>query len=131
MSLKILVIEGNADNGEMVIILTLQGFTIVTAVDGREGLNLAEAELPDLIITDLNMPHLDGIRMIKLLREHRRLRIIPIPAITAYGEDEAAKAVKAWADAAMTKPADFDSLMKGIRDLIGSGECVMPPRIQT
>lgn len=87
--------------------------------------NLAEVEHPDLIITDLNMPHLDGIEIIKLLRGHQLLRIIPILAITAYGEDEAAKAIKAGADKAMRKPTDFDSLMKGIRDLIGSDEGVM------
>jgi CheY-like chemotaxis protein len=123
VSLKILVIEDNDDNREMMaIILKFQGFTIVTAVDGRQGLNLAEAEHPDLIITDLNMPYLDGIERIKLLREHQILRTIQILALTAYGPDEAAKAIKAGADQAMTKPTDFDSMMKGIRDLIGSGD---------
>lgn len=123
MPLKILIVEDNADHREILaILLKLQGFTIVTAADGREGLNLAEAERPDLIITDLNMPHLDGIGMIKLLREHRLLRTIPILALTAYGEDEAAKAIRAGADKVMTKPTDFDSLMKGILELIGSGD---------
>ena len=119
MSLKILIVEDNADNRElMVIVLEFHGFTIVTAVNGREGLNVAGAEHPDLIITDINMPDLDGIEMIRLLREHVQLRTTPILVLTAYGDAEAENAIKAGADQAMTKPVQFASLMTSIQDLL-------------
>ncbi|HYJ46376.1 MAG TPA: response regulator, partial [Pyrinomonadaceae bacterium] len=64
MSAKILVVEDNLDTRELIhLYLTGEGFNVITAADGREGLYLARAEKPNLIITDLNMPHLDGIAL--------------------------------------------------------------------
>ena len=119
MSWKILVVEDNADSRDlMVMVLQDQGFSIVTGADGRDGFNVAEAERPDLIITDLNMPNLDGIEMIRLLRLDLALSAIPILVLTAYGEPDLANAIKAGADLAFTKPIGFDSLMGYIECLL-------------
>lgn len=123
VSWKILVVEDDDDSRDLlVMVLELHGFNIVTGVDGREGLIVAEAEHPDLIITDLQMPHLDGIEMIRLLRQHSLLSTIPILVLTAYGNVEAANAVMAGADQAMTKPIEFNPLMSCIEVLLRGGE---------
>jgi CheY-like chemotaxis protein len=116
---KILVVDDSKDTREMMAkLLELEKFSVVTAQDGRAGLNVAEAERPDLIITDINMPNLDGIQMITLLRKHNAFKCVPILAITAYGTDIAMEAVNAGADRALTKPVEFDSLMDWIRHLL-------------
>ena len=117
---KILVVDDSVDTREMMAkLLELESFSVVTAEDGRVAINVAEKENPDLIITDINMPNMDGIQMITILRKHESLSQVPILAITAYGSSIASDAVKAGADRAMTKPVEFDSLIEGIRRLIG------------
>src|SRR5215469_2708798 len=83
---KILVVDDSADTREMMAkLLELEQFAVVTAADGRIGLNVAELEQPDLIITDINMPNLNGLEMIAILRKRNRNGHVPILAITAYG----------------------------------------------
>jgi len=116
---KILVVDDSADTREMMAkLLELERFAVVTAEDGRAGLNVAESERPDLIITDINMPVLNGLEMISLLRRQSWFTNIPILAITAYGSNIALDAIDAGADRAMTKPVEFDSLIEGIRQLL-------------
>src|SRR5215216_3869156 len=93
---KILIVDDSDDTREMMTkLLELESFTVVTAEDGRIGLRVAEAEHPDLIITDINMPNLNGIEMIKLLRELPEFGSVPIMAITAYGNTVATEAIEA------------------------------------
>jgi DNA-binding response OmpR family regulator len=121
---KILVVDDSADTREMMAkLLELERFLVVTAEDGRAGLDVAESERPDLIITDINMPNLNGLEMITLLRKRSWFTRVPILAITAYGSTVACDALDAGADRAMTKPVEFDSLIEGIRQLLGSAEC--------
>jgi DNA-binding response OmpR family regulator len=116
---KILVVDDSDDTREMMAkLLELESFTVLTAEDGRVGLNVAEAERPDLIITDINMPNLNGIEMIKLLRKHPHFTKVPIMAITAYGNNIAREALEAGADHATTKPIEFESLIGGIKYLL-------------
>lgn len=119
MAEKILVVDDSVDTREMMAkLLELESFAVITAEDGRVGLDKAERELPDLIITDINMPNIDGIQMISILRKHANLSRIPILAITAYGKDIAAEAINAGANRALTKPVEFDALIDGIRVLL-------------
>src|SRR5688572_13608703 len=68
---KVLVVNDLPDQLErMDFLLRQSGFRVLTACDGREGLNLAEQEQPDLIICNVSMPRLDGIEMCRLMREH-------------------------------------------------------------
>ena len=120
---KILVVDDSADTREMMAkLLELESFVVVTAEDGRVGLDVAESERPDLIITDINMPNLNGLEMITLLRKQSWFTRVPILAITAYGSNIALDALDAGADRAMTKPVEFDALIDGIRQLLGSAE---------
>jgi CheY-like chemotaxis protein len=116
---KILVVDDSDDTREMMAkLLELEAFKVVTAEDGHAGLSAAEAEQPDLIITDINMPNLNGIEMIKMLRNRSEFKDVPIMAITAYGHAVAAEALQAGADHASTKPIEFELLIGGIKELL-------------
>src|SRR5690242_1316383 len=89
MTAKILVVEDTLDTRELLhLYLTGEGFTVITAGDGREGLYLARAEKPDLVITDLNMPHLDGLALVKELRAEPQFKDLPIIVMTAFGKQD-------------------------------------------
>jgi CheY-like chemotaxis protein len=118
---KILVVDDSDDTREMMAkLLELEAFTVITAEDGREGLNMADVELPDLIITDINMPNMNGLEMIRQLRRLPRFGGTPIMAITAYGNGVAKEALEAGADRAATKPVQFNTLVVEIRELLSS-----------
>jgi len=117
---KILVVDDSDDTREMMAkLLELESFTVVTAEDGCAGLDAAASERPDLIITDINMPNLNGIEMIRMLRKQPEFGMVPILAITAYGSSVADEAIEAGADRATTKPIEFETLIDGIRQLLG------------
>ena len=123
MTEKILVVDDSDDTREMMAkLLELEAYRVITAEDGLVGLNKAETEQPDLIITDINMPNLNGIEMIKLIRNQSPVREVPILAITAYGSAVAQEALAAGADRATTKPIEFDSLIEGIRQLLAKSK---------
>lgn len=116
---KILVVDDSADTREMMAkLLELEAFTVVTAEDGRIGLKVADEELPDLIITDINMPNMSGIEMIKELRKQPWCKGVPIMAITAYGNGVAKDAIAAGADRAATKPIHFNAVIIEIKELL-------------
>jgi DNA-binding response OmpR family regulator len=102
----------------MAKLLELESFTVVTAEDGSAGLDTADAERPDLIITDVNMPRMNGIEMIKRLREQDGFATVPIMAITAYGNGVAKEALEAGANRAATKPIQFTELVVEIKELL-------------
>jgi len=116
---KILVVDDSDDTREMMAkLLELESFTVVTAEDGSAGLDTADAERPDLIITDVNMPKMNGIEMIKRLREQDGFATVPIMAITAYGNGVAKEALEAGANRAATKPIQFNELVVEINELL-------------
>jgi CheY-like chemotaxis protein len=88
---KILLVEDEVDIAEVLRdVLELRGFVVVLAFDGREGLAAARAHRPDLVITDLMMPAMDGIELIESIRQLPDLARMPIIAISAapYEGDE-------------------------------------------
>ena len=119
MPSKILVVDDSDDTREMMAkLLELESFTVVTAEDGSAGLDTADAERPDLIITDVNMPRMNGIEMIRRLREQDGFATVPIMAITAYGNGVAQEALEAGANRAATKPIQFTELVVEIKELL-------------
>ena len=116
---RILIVDDSDDTREMMAkLLELEAFTILTAEDGNIGLKVAIEQHPNLIITDINMPNMNGIEMIKQLRKQPGLERVPIMAITAYGNGVAAEAIDAGADRAATKPIQFSALIVEIRELL-------------
>lgn len=123
MSPKILIVEDNQDTREiMKHYFSIADFTPLTAEDGNEGFIKAKAELPQLIITDLAMPNLNGVDMIKELHADSDTAQIPILIFTARGSGIAKDGLKAGALKAFYKPLDFDALVDEVKALIESQE---------
>ena len=118
---KILLVDDNAYIRDVLgRLLELQNFKVVTAEDGRSGIEASEDMSPDLIITDIEMPRLDGVGMIKALRSQSKFNQVPILAITAYGHWAEARAIEAGADRAMVKPIEPDMLFECIEQLLNA-----------
>ncbi|MFY9558013.1 MAG: response regulator [Blastocatellia bacterium] len=116
---KILVVEDIQDTlSFMKSMLELQGFDVVVAEDGQEGLKQACSESPDLVITDISMPVLSGIDMIKQLRTTPEGKNLPILAITSYGIERAMQAIKVGADRALPRPVENHLLLAFVHDLL-------------
>ena len=116
---KILVVEDTQDTREfMESILELQGYDVVVAADGLEGLEQARSELPDLVITDLSMPRLTGLEMIRKLRETQEGSKVPILAITSHGMDKAIEAIKVGANRALARPVQNHLLLAFVCNLL-------------
>jgi CheY-like chemotaxis protein len=120
---KILYVEDNDDNVYMLRgRLTRAGFTVVVAPDGEQGVTLATAEPPNLIIMDLGLPVLDGWEATRRLKAGPNTRAIPVIALSAHAmEGEQAKALAAGCDDYDTKPVDFPRLLEKIRALLAKG----------
>jgi two-component system cell cycle response regulator len=84
MPIRILIIEDHVDNMELMsYLLKAFGYETLAAVDGLEGLKLAERERPELIICDIQLPGIDGYEVAKRLKDDALLREIPLVGITA------------------------------------------------
>ena len=118
---KILLVEDNEMNRDMLSRrLTRRGYEVVVAVDGEQGLAMAEAQKPALILMDMSLPVLDGWEATERLKASPPTRAIPIIALTAHamaGDRE--KALAAGADDFDTKPVDFERLLAKIQALLG------------
>ena len=120
---KLLVVE---DNGEFRHFLAEQleaDYCIVQAADGEEGEKAALKELPDLIITDIMMPRVDGMELCKRIKSNIEISHIPVILLTARASnDSMLSGYEAGADEYISKPFDFDVLLMKIRKLIRQQE---------
>ena len=121
--MRILYVEDNDDNVFVVKTrLERAGYTILVAVNGQEGIDMARAESPDLILMDLSLPEVDGWEATRRLKSAEDTKRIPIVALSAHamaGDRE--KALEAGCDDFDTKPVDFARLRAKIAALL-------PPR---
>jgi len=123
MPKKILVIEDSLDSRELIHLhLTTEGFSVITASNGQEGLYLAGIEHPDLVITDIAMPEVDGFEVVRQLRAQPEFEALPILVLTAFGRDEMDRAIKTGANRALNKPVHFDGLIDDVRELLAETE---------
>ena len=119
MSFKILVVEDNSDTRELLhLYFTNAGYLVPTAVDGREGLYMAKVEKPDVIITDMTMPNMDGVEMIRQIRADAETSNIPILIFTALSSLSNEDPIEAGANRVFFKPFDFDELIKIVREML-------------
>ena len=117
---KILLVEDNEMNRDMLSRrLQRRGYHIVTAEDGEQGLSMARAETPDLILMDITLPEMDGWEVARLLKADESTRHIPIIALTArvLMRDQE-KAFEVGCDDYDTKPVDFGRLTEKIGNLL-------------
>ena len=116
---KILIIEDNRDSRDILSkLLRMSGYDVVSASDGETGFEAAASQQPDLIITDINMPKVDGIQFVKRVRADRLLAKTPVLVVTAVGPTAAREAIEAGANASAQKPFDFDKFLAVVEDLI-------------
>lgn len=117
---KILLVEDNEMNRDMLSRrLERRGFQIAIAVDGAQGVAMAESESPDLILLDMSLPVIDGWEAARLLKAKPHTRSIPIIALTAHamaGDRE--KALEAGCDDYDTKPIELPRLLDKISALL-------------
>ena len=120
MNFKILVVEDNTDSRILLhFCLTAKHLHVITASNGVEGIYLAKAEKPDLIITDCDMPDGDGCELISKVRETPAIANAHIVVYTAFGLKTAHKAIEAGANQAFYKPRDFTNLLQYVLDYLG------------
>jgi two-component system cell cycle response regulator DivK len=107
MPKKILVVEDDTDNRRIVSkVLSVEGYSVVEAIDGVDALAKVHTEHPDLILMDLAMPNMDGWEATRRLKSDPQTRAIPVVALTAVamrGDEEEARA--AGCDDYLSKPA--------------------------
>lgn len=121
MSAKILTVDDSASiRLTTKVTLTNAGYDVTEAVNGAEGLDKAKAGHFDLIITDLNMPVMDGLTMIEELRKLPAHMGVPIIFLTTESDaDLKARAKAAGATGWLTKPFDPENLVKIARKVLG------------
>jgi CheY-like chemotaxis protein len=119
---RILVVEDNVLNRDALRRrLARKGFDVLVASDGREGLKMAEACAPHLVLMDLGLPEIDGWDCIRRLKEQPSTQRIPVIALTAHamvGDRE--RALDAGCDDFDTKPIDFVGLLTKMDRLLGT-----------
>ncbi len=129
MSARILIIEDNATNMElMVYLLRAFGYTPLSASDGEAGVEAARRERPDLIICDVHLPKLDGYGVVAALKADPATRAIPALAVTALamvGDRE--RLLEAGFDSYIGKPIEPDTFVKQIESFL-TGEMSTPPK---
>ena len=121
MSANILTVDDSASiRMTTKIALSGAGYTVTEAVDGADGLAKAQHASFDIIVTDLNMPVMDGLTMIEELRKLPSLAGVPIIFLTTESDGELkARAKAAGATGWLTKPFDPENLVKIVRKVLG------------
>jgi two-component system cell cycle response regulator DivK len=116
----ILVIEDYSDTRELLSgVLRIKGYNVIEAEDGVAGLLIAGANCPDLIITDLALPEMDGVEAARRIHEMPKLKQTPIIVISAYLTEEVTGDLRAYGCVEVfRKPFDLDELLETIRKVI-------------
>ena len=119
--MKILLVEDNEMNRDMLSRrLQRAGYEVVMAMDGKEGVSMAQSAKPDLILMDLSLPVLDGWEAMRQLKAIPEMRDIPIIALSAHAmASDREKAIEAGADDFDTKPVELTRIVDKIKALIG------------
>jgi adenylate cyclase len=116
----ILAIDDTPENLEILRLrLEASGYKVVTGADGEEGLAMAQALKPDLILLDIMMPKLDGISVVRLLKQDVSLRSIPIILVTAKADTrDVVEGLDAGGDDYLTKPFEHSALLARVRAML-------------
>lgn len=120
---RILIVEDNMDTYELVrFILEKNGFETMLAMNGRDGVNAAAKQMPDLIIMDLSMPEMDGWTATRLIKGDSSTSSIPLIALTAHAlPSDRKRAFDAGCDEYITKPMDLLDLLETVHGWMQKG----------
>lgn len=119
---RILVVEDNPKNLKLVRdVLTYSGFEVIEATSGEDGVRLAQEELPDLILMDLQLPGIDGTEALRQIRA-ADANHVPVVAVTAFAMNEdRERAYDSGFDGYVEKPISVRALPQQVRDFLQLG----------
>lgn len=121
MGKKVLVVEDHHDTSYLLCrLLKMEGYEVEHAIDGLVGYNAAAAVHPDLIVTDLQMPRMDGIELIKRIRASNSIKSTPIIVMSAFGQRRINDAMQAGADGYVEKPIDLDTFLETVKSKLAA-----------
>ena len=118
---KILIVEDNALNIKLFCdLLAAHGHDAQAVTDSRTALDCAREFAPDLVITDIQLPHVTGLEVIRGIREDRKLKDVPIMAVTAYAAAADEERIRgAGAQAYVSKPISVAKFVAQVNELLG------------
>lgn len=124
MALKILVCDDERHIVRLIQVnLERQGWQVVTAYDGKDGLEKVASENPDLLVLDVMMPYLDGFEVLKAIRKEPATRDLPVIMLTAKAQDaDVFQGFSSGADMYLTKPFNPMELIAFIKRIISAKE---------
>jgi len=116
MAKKILIVEDDPRNLKLFRdLLQRIGYETFEATDGEQGVELARARNPDLILMDIMMPKMDGIEATRILKADTATKNIPIIALTSYAmKGDKERTLEAGCDGYIAKPVDIQELLKAV-----------------
>ena len=118
---KVLIVEDSPTMRQLIsfALKRLRGVSLVEASDGVDGLKKLSAEKFDLIFTDINMPIMDGLKLVSLVRNDAGYKVTPIVVITTEGaQEDRARALALGANDYITKPIQANRILDIARDLL-------------
>jgi CheY-like chemotaxis protein len=120
--MKILLVEDNEMNRDMLSRrLTRNGYEVVLAVDGQQGVDMAAAQQPDLILMDMSLPVMDGWEATRRVKADPATKAIPVIALTAHAmAQDREQALAAGCDDFDTKPVELPRLLEKIKALLAA-----------
>ena len=117
---RILIVEDNALNVKLFCdLLAAHGHEAKPVIDSRQALDEAQQFQPDLVITDIQLPHVSGLELIQMIRDDKNLKTVPIMAVTAYAavaDEERIRA--AGANAYVSKPISVKKFVAVVEELL-------------
>lgn len=124
MARRILVVDDEAKLLRAVAVtLREEGYEVTTARSGEEAFVAVSASVPDLIVSDIRMPRMDGFQLARALRSNPRTELIPVVFLTAKGErKDRIAGIRTGVDAYLVKPFDPEELLAVIANLLGRAE---------
>ena len=120
MNKKILIVEDNPLNMRLIeLALRAKGYTLLKATNGKEVIDIVVKELPDIILLDIQLPDICGLRIARRLKKNQALKHIPIIAITACAmKGDKERILKAGCNAYLPKPINIRKLPDKIAEML-------------
>jgi class 3 adenylate cyclase len=120
MAARILVVDDQRANVEMMAgVLAGRGYAVSTALDGQEALERVRADRPDVVVSDILMPRMDGYELCRRLRAAPETALLPVVLVTSMeAQDERIRGLEAGADDFLSKPVNWEELFARVRSLL-------------